>query len=96
MTSPVVPSAGPIPLFDLACQHRAIAADARAMLERVAASGRFVLGEELAAFEAEFAAYCGVRHCVGVASGTDARVLALRAAGIGPGARPCGRRALGR
>lgn len=51
----------------------------------VLASGRYVLGPEVSAFEREFAAYVGVSHGVGVASGTDALELALRAVGIGPG-----------
>src|SRR5918911_1543000 len=53
----------------------------RAVLE----SGRYVLGPELEAFEAEFASYVGSRHCVGVANGTDALTIALRALGVGPG-----------
>ena len=52
---------------------------------RVLASGRLILGEETAAFEAEFAAYCDSVHAVGVGNGLDALSLALRAAGIGPG-----------
>src|SRR6185436_6448187 len=52
---------------------------------RVVASGWWVLGEEVAAFEADFASYCGVRHCVGVASGLDALQLTLRTLGIGAG-----------
>ena len=48
-------------------------------------AGRFVLGEEVERFEAAFAAYCGARHAVGVASGTDAIAIALQAAGVGPG-----------
>lgn len=58
-----------------------------AALRRVHESGRFVLGPEVEAFEAEFAAALGVRHAVGVASGTDAITLALAALGIGPGRR---------
>src|SRR5215217_1496124 len=54
-------------------------------LERVARSGRYVLGPEVEAFEEEFARYLGVRHCVGVANGTDALTIALRALGVGPG-----------
>ena len=54
-------------------------------LDRVARSGRYILGPEVDAFEEEFARYLGVRHCVGVANGTDALTIALRAAGVGPG-----------
>ena len=59
----------------------------RQAVERVLASGRFVLGPEVEAFEQAFAASIGVAHGVGVASGTDAITLALAAAGIGPGDR---------
>lgn len=62
-----------------------MAADLRAAFDRVLQGSGFILGEEVEGFEAEFAAYCGVAHCVGVASGTAALTLALRAAGIGPG-----------
>jgi dTDP-4-amino-4,6-dideoxygalactose transaminase len=58
-----------------------VAARQRAVLE----SGRYVLGPEVEAFEREFAAHCGARHCVGVANGTEALTIALRALGIGPG-----------
>jgi dTDP-3-amino-3,4,6-trideoxy-alpha-D-glucose transaminase len=54
-------------------------------LERVARSGRYILGPEVTAFEEEFARYLGVRHCVGVANGTDALTIVLRALGVGPG-----------
>ena len=54
-------------------------------MNRVLSSRRYLLGPELEAFEREFAAYCGTRHCVGVASGLSAIELALRAAGIGHG-----------
>ncbi|MEO8057841.1 MAG: DegT/DnrJ/EryC1/StrS family aminotransferase [Burkholderiales bacterium] len=57
----------------------------RAAIDRVLASGRYVLGAELEAFESEFAAYCGVSHCIGVANGLDALTLILRAYGIGAG-----------
>jgi dTDP-4-amino-4,6-dideoxygalactose transaminase len=56
-----------------------------AALQRVLQSGWYILGEETTAFEREFAAYCGVRHCIGVANGLDALTLALRGLGIGPG-----------
>jgi dTDP-3-amino-3,4,6-trideoxy-alpha-D-glucose transaminase len=65
----------PAPLLD------EVAARQRAVLE----SGRYVLGPEVEAFEAEFAAFAGVRHCVGVANGTEALTIALRALGVGPG-----------
>jgi dTDP-4-amino-4,6-dideoxygalactose transaminase len=62
------------------------------LLEEIAArqtavlrSGRYILGPEVEAFEAEFAAHLGVRHCVGVANGTDALTIALRALGVGKG-----------
>jgi len=58
-----------------------VAARQRAVLE----SGRYVLGPEVDAFEREFAAFVGVRHCVGVANGTEALTIALRALGVGPG-----------
>ena len=52
---------------------------------RVAAASAFTLGDEVEAFEREFAQYCGAKHAVGVSSGTEALVLALRALGLGPG-----------
>jgi dTDP-3-amino-3,4,6-trideoxy-alpha-D-glucose transaminase len=54
-------------------------------LARVARDGRYILGPEVEAFEREFADYLGVKHCVGVANGTDALTIALRALGVGPG-----------
>jgi dTDP-4-amino-4,6-dideoxygalactose transaminase len=74
-----------IPLVDLRMQLRAIRPEIEAALGRVLDSGQFVLGDEVAAFECEFAAYCGAREAVAVNSGTSALHLALLAAGIGPG-----------
>jgi len=61
------------------------AGDVRAAIERVVARGWFVLGPEVEAFEAEFAAASGARHAIGVGSGTDAIALVLRAIDVGPG-----------
>lgn len=74
-----------IPLVDLAAQHAEIADDLMPELNRVLATASFVGGPDVAAFEAEYSEYCGVRHCVGLANGTDAVELALRAVGVGPG-----------
>jgi dTDP-3-amino-3,4,6-trideoxy-alpha-D-glucose transaminase len=54
-------------------------------VERVTRSGRYILGPEVEAFEREFAEYLGVEHCIGVANGTDALTIALRAVGVAPG-----------
>lgn len=75
----------PLPLVDLRAQHEAIRPELEAALARVLDGGAFVLGEEVAAFEAEFATYCGAAHAVAVNSGTSALHLALLAAGVGPG-----------
>ncbi len=74
-----------IPQFDLSVQMQRLGPELAEATDRVFRSGWFVLGPEVEAFEAEFAEYCGVAHAIGVASGTDALELALRAAGIGPG-----------
>ena len=74
-----------IPQIDLTRQHAALRRELLAAAERVLASGRFILGPEGKALEAEVAALCGVRHGVGVASGTDALHLSLRALDVGPG-----------
>ncbi|MEZ0394872.1 MAG: DegT/DnrJ/EryC1/StrS family aminotransferase [Anaerolineales bacterium] len=74
-----------IPLVDLTAQYRAIKDEIDAAVLSVLESGRFILGPQVAAFEAEVADYLGVRHAIGVASGTDALVIALRALGIGAG-----------
>ncbi len=74
-----------VPMVDLAAQYARIRAEVDAAVARVVASAQFIGGEECAAFEREFAAYCGVAHACGVANGTDALILALRAYGVGPG-----------
>lgn len=74
-----------IPQIDLKRQHERLRDDLLAATARVMASCRFILGPEGQALEAELAAFCGARHGVGVNSGTDALVLALRAVGVRPG-----------
>lgn len=75
----------PVPFFDASVQTEQLMGELRPAIERVIASQRFILGEEVSAFEREIASYLGVRHAVGVSSGTDALVVALSALGIGPG-----------
>ena len=74
-----------VPFVDLKTQHKLLAQQLNEAIQRVMTRSWFVLGAELEALEAEFAAYCGVKHCVGVGSGTEALHLALRACGLGPG-----------
>ena len=74
-----------IPLFDTEAQLGEVRADVQAAIEKVLESGRFILGPEVEAFEREFAAYLGVEHVIGVANGTDALTIALKALGVGPG-----------
>ncbi len=76
---------GSVPLIDLSRLDASILEEAQATFERIARSGAFTFGEDLQAFEAEFAGYCGAEHCVGVSDGTDALRLALVAMGAGPG-----------
>ena len=75
----------PIPLVDLRSQSRELKADILAAIASVIDSAGFILGEEVARFEEEFATYCGARHCIGVANGSEALHLALRGYGIGEG-----------
>jgi dTDP-4-amino-4,6-dideoxygalactose transaminase len=74
-----------VPFLDLRATRRELDGELEAAVGRTLESGWYLLGEELEEFEREFAAYCGTRHCVGVASGLSAIELALRAAGVGPG-----------
>jgi dTDP-4-amino-4,6-dideoxygalactose transaminase len=74
-----------VPLFDTSTPLAAIDAEIRAKVNAILDAGTFVLGPEVRAFEQEFASYVDARHAIGVANGTDALVLALRALGVGPG-----------
>jgi dTDP-4-amino-4,6-dideoxygalactose transaminase len=82
MTSPPLTA---IPLFDLQAQLEPLRERLLDAAARVVRGGTFILGPEVDAFESEFAAYLGVKHVVGVANGTDALTIALRAMGVGPG-----------
>src|ERR1051326_6224939 len=84
----LMPDARPqVPFLDVAAAYREQKAELDAAAQQVFGRGRYVLGPELEAFEAEFAALHGVGHGIGVGNGLDALVLALRALGIGPGDR---------
>lgn len=74
-----------IPLMDLAAEIAAMRPEIDDAVASVLDSGQFILGEEVSGFEESMAGWLGVEHAVGLASGTDALVLALRALGIGPG-----------
>ncbi|MHC4107187.1 MAG: DegT/DnrJ/EryC1/StrS family aminotransferase [Planctomycetota bacterium] len=74
-----------IPLVDLKIQHRAIGGEIAAAISRVVDSQRFILGPEVAALEEAVAGYCGAKHAIGCASGSDAVLLALWALGVGSG-----------
>ena len=75
----------PVPQLDLAAQYTAIGQEIREAIERVLATQQFILGREGTALEAEIAQFCGVAHSIGVASGTDALALSLRACGVQAG-----------
>lgn len=74
-----------IPLLDLTAQYESIKPEIDQAVQRVLDSGWFILGEEVESLENQIAAYTGTRYGVGVASGTDALILSLRALGIGSG-----------
>ena len=74
-----------IPLADLRAQYRTIKPEMDAAIARVMENASFILGPEVAAFEEAFARYCGVRHAIGVSSGTAALQLTMMALGIGRG-----------
>ena len=87
MSSPSQPNPlpEPVPQLDLSAQYTAIGAEIRTAVDRVMISQQFVLGREGAALEQEIAKLCGVAHGVGLASGTDALILALHACGVQAG-----------
>jgi dTDP-4-amino-4,6-dideoxygalactose transaminase len=74
-----------VPLFDTATPLAPLRAEIDRAVAAVLDERQFILGPNVAAFEEEFAAYCGARHAVGVANGTEAITIALRAMGVGPG-----------
>jgi dTDP-4-amino-4,6-dideoxygalactose transaminase len=74
-----------VPMWDSSTPLAPLKGELRAAVEQVLDSGRFVLGPEVRAFEREFAEWCGSGHAIGVANGTDAITIALRAMGVGPG-----------
>ena len=74
-----------IPMVDLKAQYARIRADVDTAMARVIETTAFIKGEECGLFEKEFAAYCQAAHACGVANGTDALIIALRAYGVGPG-----------
>jgi dTDP-3-amino-3,4,6-trideoxy-alpha-D-glucose transaminase len=74
-----------VELFDTSSALIPLRAELRGAVERVLDSERYILGPEVSAFEQEFAAYCGAGEAIGVANGTEAITIALRAMGVGPG-----------
>ena len=76
-----------VPLFDLEAQHAPIAAELAKAIERVTTTQRFVQGPEVERFERSLSEHCGAKQAIGCASGTDALLLSLMSAGIGPGDR---------
>ncbi len=80
-----MPDTVSVPMVDLRAQHARIREELDAAVARVVDASQFINGDECRQFEREFAAFCGAAHAVGVANGTDALALALRAYGIGPG-----------
>jgi len=74
-----------VPFIDLSRQYTLLRDEIRASVDKVMSSGQYVLGPELEAFESEVAAFCGGTHAIGVANGSDALWLTMKALGIGPG-----------
>ena len=76
-----------VPFLDLRAQDAEVGAAVRTAVSAVLADQQLVLGTHVERFEQAMASFCGVRHAVGVGSGTDALALALSALGVGPGSR---------
>ena len=74
-----------MPYVNLPAQMHSIKGEVLAAIDQVLEHGMYILGPEVAKFEEQFAEYCGTRYAVGVADGTTALILALRALGVGPG-----------
>ena len=74
-----------IPLVNLKRQHDTLYREIRTAINKAIAAGDFILGSEVQAFEAEFAAYCEAKHCIGVGSGLDALTLTMKGLDVGPG-----------
>lgn len=74
-----------VPFVDLQIQYRGLRDEVMAAVDKVFSQSAFILGDEVTQFEKEFAAYCGARESIGVATGCDALLWALKACGIGPG-----------
>jgi dTDP-4-amino-4,6-dideoxygalactose transaminase len=81
----MTPAATAVPLFATRAALEPLLDEVAARQRAVLESGRYILGPEVEAFESELAAFLGVRHCIGVANGTDALTIALRGLGINPG-----------
>src|SRR5688500_18153718 len=74
-----------VPFVDLPRQYAALREEILAAIDRVCASGTYILGDEVKRFEEQIAQFCGTRYALGVANGSDALFLSLKALGIGPG-----------
>lgn len=74
-----------VPFFDLTIQYQKLKTTIDSVIRDVVSNGNFILGDKVKNFEESFASYCGVKHCIGVNSGTSALMLSLKALGVGPG-----------
>ena len=85
MTAVLTPRTMSVPFCDLRLQHQRLGEELQHAIDRVIETSAFILGPEVAAFEAQFAEYAGVAHAIGTSSGTAALIVALKALGIAPG-----------